>query len=168
MTDRSWVVLTTEPAAYTVTAHCCSKIEVVSHSAHRMEWAPHSPNLGITAGRHLLSWFWTRRSAHLVQCQPGPIGVLQTPMSWLHNTVDPFVAVLVDPVCGKRECGTQMRQSVGEMIAEAMAESQGRGASWPSSNMGDGYCRICGKTEGVMKCARCKAATYCEDRQAQG
>ena len=94
-------------------------------------------------------------------CGQPSVGVLQMPMSWLHNAVDPFVAVLVHPVYGKRECENQMRQSVGEMIAAAMAESQGRGASWPSSNVGDGCCRICGKTEGIMKCARCKAGTYC-------
>jgi len=37
-------------------------------------------------------------------CGLPSVGVLQTPMSWLHNAEDPFVAVLVNPVCGEREC----------------------------------------------------------------
>jgi hypothetical protein len=82
-------------------------------------------------------------------------------MSWLHRAEDPFVAVLVNPFCGKRDCEAQMRHSVEEMIAEATAESQGQGASQPSAHVGNMCCRICGKTEGIMKCARCKAVAYC-------
>jgi len=94
-------------------------------------------------------------------CGQPSVGVLQTPMSWLHHAEDPFVTVLVNPVCGERECEAQVRQSVEEMIAEAMAESQGQAASQPSAHVGNTCCRICGKTEGIMKCSRCKAAAYC-------
>jgi hypothetical protein len=56
-----------------------------------------------------------------------------------------------------------MRQSVEEVVAEAMAETQGQGqgASQPGAHVGNMSCRICGKTEGIMKCARCKLAAYC-------
>jgi hypothetical protein len=62
-------------------------------------------------------------------CGQPSVGVLQTPMSWLHHAEAPFVAVWVNPVCGKRECESQMRENVGEMIAETTAESQGQGAA---------------------------------------
>ncbi|KAK3364012.1 hypothetical protein B0T25DRAFT_528970 [Lasiosphaeria hispida] len=48
-------------------------------------------------------------------CGQPSVGVLQTPMSWLHHAEDP---------CREWECEAQVRQSVEEMIAEAMAESQ--------------------------------------------
>jgi hypothetical protein len=96
-------------------------------------------------------------------CGQPSAGVLQTPLSWLHHAEDPFVAVLVNPVCGKRECEAQIRQSVEEVIAEAMAETRGhgQGASRRGGHVGNMSCRICGKSGGIMKCARCKAAAYC-------
>jgi hypothetical protein len=94
-------------------------------------------------------------------CGQFSVGVLQTPMSWLHNVDDPFVAVLVHPVCGKRECEAEVRQSVDEMITETMAEGRGQGATLSSVHAGNTSCRICGKTERIMKCARCKSAAYC-------
>jgi MYND finger len=87
--------------------------------------------------------------------------VLQTPMSWLHIVEDPFVAIWVNPECGKDECETQMRQQVQEIMAEVVAEGQGRRVSGPSTSVEIMACRICGKREGAMRCARCKVAAYC-------
>jgi len=86
------------------------------------------------------------------------VTALQTPMSWLQN-VD--VAIWVNPICGEDECETQMRQQVQEIMAEAVAEGQGRRASGPSTSVEIMACGICGKTEGTMRCGRCKVAAYC-------
>jgi hypothetical protein len=98
---------------------------------------------------------------NLRELRPALSRGLTDPMSWLHHAEDPFVAVLVHPICAMRECEAQVRQSVEKMIVEAMAESQGQGATRPSAHVGNKSCRICGKTERIMKCARCKAVAYC-------
>jgi len=87
--------------------------------------------------------------------------VLQIPASWLHNMEDPFVGVWVNPICGKGECETQTRQEVQEIMAEAVGEGQDRRGSKSSAYVEIMACRICGKTEETMRCARCKVAAYC-------
>jgi hypothetical protein len=89
------------------------------------------------------------------------VTALQTPMSWLQIVEDPFVAIWVNPVCGKGECEIQVRQQVQEMMVEVVAEGQGRRASGPSTSVEIMACRICGKTEGTMRCGRCKVTAYC-------
>ncbi|KAK3312959.1 hypothetical protein B0H66DRAFT_569253 [Apodospora peruviana] len=60
-------------------------------------------------------------------CGSPSAGILQTPMSWLHNVQDPFVVIWVNHICGKAECETQMRKSVQNMMAEVGAGVQGGG-----------------------------------------
>jgi hypothetical protein len=75
------------------------------------------------------------------------------PMSWLHKAEDPFVGVLVSGICGNGECELQTRRDVQEEMSEAGAEGQ--------ACVEVMACRVCGKTEGTMRCARCKVAAYC-------
>ena len=89
------------------------------------------------------------------------VTALQTPMSWLQIVEDPFVAIWVNPVYGKGECETQIRQQVQEMMTEVMAEGQDQRVSGPSTSVEIMAYRICGKTEGTMRCGRCKVAVYC-------
>ncbi|KAK3324913.1 hypothetical protein B0H66DRAFT_547017 [Apodospora peruviana] len=49
-------------------------------------------------------------------CGSPSAGILQTPISWLHNVKDPFA-----------ECETQTRKSVQDMMAEVGAGVQGGG-----------------------------------------
>jgi len=100
-------------------------------------------------------------NAFCENCGSPRVTALQTPMSWLQNVGDPFVAIWVNPVCGKGECETQIRQQVQEMMAEVIAEGQDQRASGPSASVEIMACRICGKTEGTMRCGRCKVAAYC-------
>ncbi|PVH91305.1 hypothetical protein DM02DRAFT_734224 [Periconia macrospinosa] len=50
--------------------------------------------------------------------------VLQTPMSWLHLVDEPFINVLVNPVCDKSDCEMRTRQQIQDMMAEVTAEVQ--------------------------------------------
>ncbi len=49
-------------------------------------------------------------------CGSSAATVLQTPMSWLHKDGDPFVGVIVNAVCLRRECELQMRRDVTEIV----------------------------------------------------
>jgi hypothetical protein len=100
-------------------------------------------------------------NAFCENCGSPRVTALQTPMSWLWNIEDPFVCIWVNPVCGKGRCETQIRQQVQEIMGEVIAEGQGRRASGPSRSVEIMACRICGKTEGTMRCGRCKVAAYC-------
>jgi MYND finger len=100
-------------------------------------------------------------NAFCENCGSPRVTALQTPMSWLQNVGDPFVAIWVNPVCGKDKCQTQVRQQVQEIMAEVVAEGQGRRAPGPSTSVEILACRICWKTEGTMRCGRCKVAAYC-------
>jgi hypothetical protein len=100
-------------------------------------------------------------NAFCENCGSPRVTVLQTPMSWLHIVEDLFVGIWVNPVCGKDECEILMRQQVQEIMAEVVAESQGRRVSGPSTSVKIMACRICGKTEGAMRCGRCKVAACC-------
>ncbi|KAF2175491.1 hypothetical protein K469DRAFT_610470 [Zopfia rhizophila CBS 207.26] len=61
-------------------------------------------------------------NAFCENCGSFRVTALQTPMSWLQNVEDPFVAIWVNPVCGKAECETQIRQQVQEIMAKVVAE----------------------------------------------
>jgi hypothetical protein len=74
-------------------------------------------------------------------------------MSFLHKEGDPYVGVLVSGVCGKGECESQMRQAIQEEMLEVGAGAEARVEAI--------VCTVCGKIEGVRKCGRCKAVTYC-------
>ena len=54
----------------------------------------------------------TNSNAFCENCGSPRVTALQTPMSWLQNVEDPFVAVWVNPVCGKDKCETEIRQQV--------------------------------------------------------
>ena len=86
--------------------------------------------------------------------------ILQTPRSFLHNSMDPSVSVRVNSVCGKGECETQMRQEVQEMMDKVVAEGGGR-MSEPSLCVKAMACRICVETGRTMSCGRCRVAAYC-------
>ncbi|KAL8284678.1 hypothetical protein RB600_009212 [Gaeumannomyces tritici] len=86
--------------------------------------------------------------------------VLQTPMSWLHKASNPFVGVFVSGICDKGECERKMRQNIQKEMSEVGEEGQ--------VCVEDTACKVCGKTEGTKKCARCKVAAYCgKEHQTQ-
>jgi hypothetical protein len=87
--------------------------------------------------------------------------ILQSPMSWLHKVDDPFVNVLVDPVCGKGECEIQTRQQIQGMMSAVVREDQSRVASEPRTSLEIMPCKLCGKTEATKKCTQCKVVAYC-------
>ena len=87
--------------------------------------------------------------------------VLQTPMSWLHKVDDPFVAVWVDPVCGKEQCEIQTRQQVQEVMSELVGEGRGMSASERRVSLEIMPCKVCGKTDAIKRCAGCMVVGYC-------
>lgn len=72
-----------------------------------------------------------------------------------------FVAVWVDPVCGKEKCGIQTRQEVQKVMSELMGEGGGRMGSEPRASPEVIPCKLCGKTDAIKKCARCMVVGYC-------
>jgi hypothetical protein len=80
------------------------------------------------------------------QCQSPTAKILLTPMSWLHVVPDPFVNVWANPACE-----TKSRNQIQEMMM--LLGSQDASGLLP--------CRVCGKTEKTMQCARCKGVAYC-------
>jgi len=86
---------------------------------------------------------------------------LQSPMSWLHKVDDPFVAVWVNPVCGKGKCEIQIRQEVQDMMSELVGEGSGRGGSEPRASVEVIRCKVCGKTDAIKRCGRCRVVGYC-------
>ncbi|KAK6067486.1 hypothetical protein SCUP234_11609 [Seiridium cupressi] len=59
-------------------------------------------------------------------CETAPTKqVLTTPMSYLHMSEDPFVGVIVTPVCEKARCNTQGEANVNAVLAEVTGMGQG-------------------------------------------
>ena len=102
-------------------------------------------------------------STKCTNCGSRSVKVLTTPMSWLHIVDEPFVNVLVDPVCDKSMCEMRTRQEIQDMMAQVMKESPGADKGTEESrNMTEILpCKVCGKTEKTMRCARCKVVAYC-------
>jgi hypothetical protein len=78
--------------------------------------------------------------------------VLQTPNSYLHDESikgQPYVFVLVTPVCDKEECDKKAREGIRSIIEDEQLELKTR------------KCHVCGKEEGVKKCMRCMSIAYC-------
>jgi len=86
------------------------------------------------------------------------MNILQSPMSWLHMAEDPFVGIWVSSVCGKGECETRIRQEIQDTMCEIAQEGPHRR---PRTCMEILPCKVCGKTEGIKRCGRCKVVGYC-------
>ena len=100
-------------------------------------------------------------NASCENCGSPRVMVLQTPTSWLHKVDDPFVIVWVNPICGKGECEIRIRQEVQNIMSEVAQNDQGRKVRGPSASMEVMPCRICGKTEEIRRCGRCRVVGYC-------
>jgi MYND finger protein len=89
--------------------------------------------------------------------------ILQTPISYLHRLNDPFVNVLLNPVCNKTECEMRTQQEIQDLMTDVTAEirreeeAKGIRSVDPREVI---PCKICGKTK-TMKCGRCKVVAYC-------
>jgi hypothetical protein len=96
-------------------------------------------------------------------CGSPTVNVLLTPMSWLHIVDEPFVHVLVHPVCNKSICEIQMRQEIQVMMTQITRD--GPRVNNGSRGSGDMVeilpCKVCGGTEKTKRCARCKVTAYC-------
>lgn len=84
--------------------------------------------------------------------------VLQTPMSWLHLTNDPFVRVWVNPVCGKPVCEFKVRQEIQDMMALIDAPKL---PGTPTHTTEVQPCKVCNRTDMTLRCARCLVVSYC-------
>ena len=100
-------------------------------------------------------------NSHCENCGSRRTTVLQTPMSWLHKADDPFVVVWVNPVCEKGECESQIRQDMQDMMAELVGDAPDGRVSGPMTYLGVIPCKVCGKTEAIKRCGRCRVVGYC-------
>lgn len=96
-------------------------------------------------------------------CGSPTVKVLQTPMSWLHIVDEPFINVLVNPVCDKSECEMRTRQLIQDVMAEVTTEVQE--VEELDARLRNTVeilpCKVCGETENTKRCARCKVVVYC-------
>jgi hypothetical protein len=88
-------------------------------------------------------------------CGSATTQIIQTPISIVQDIDHPFLSVWVHSLCDKAECeertkndmdsimGRLKRQLSDEMHSEAKA------------------CKVCGKSVGMKRCARCKTVAYC-------
>lgn len=88
-------------------------------------------------------------------CGSATTQIIQTPISIVQDIDHPFLSVWVHSLCDKAECeertkndmdsimGRLRRQLSDEMHSEAKA------------------CKVCGKSVGMKRCARCKTVAYC-------
>lgn len=84
--------------------------------------------------------------------------VLQSPMSWLNGGEgEPLIGVWVTPFCGKGRCETRLRQEVQEEMDENFQDNSGPAGQCIEIMA----CQVCGRTEGIKRCGRCKAIGYC-------
>lgn len=85
-------------------------------------------------------------------CNKPTRAVVTSPMSWLHRSEDPFVNVLVTPVCesGGR-CEMQARTEIQKLMEGAGTGDEGEILT----------CKVCGRVEGAQRCSRCRAVSYC-------
>lgn len=89
--------------------------------------------------------------------------ILQTPMPYLHVTNEPFVNVLVNPVCGKTECEFRTRQDIQDLMSDVQAEGRKAEEAKGIKSVDPKEvipCKVCGKVK-TMKCGRCKVVAYC-------
>lgn len=90
-------------------------------------------------------------SAHCRICSEPTTKVLQTPNSFLHDESikgQPYVFVLVTPVCDKEECDEKAREGIRSIIEDEQLEMRTK------------RCHVCGK-EDAKKCTRCMSIAYC-------
>lgn len=92
-------------------------------------------------------------------CGSKAIRSLKTPMSWLHIAESPFVNVWVNPVCAKDECEGKTRLHIQDMMALMDSEATKEGIGGETKEVL--ACKVCGETQGTLKCAGCKAVSYC-------
>lgn len=87
-----------------------------------------------------------------------------TPMSWLHCP-DPFISIMVCPICSKPSCDTLTRQNIQQMMAKMAGSGKVPGADRENKKeqvIGEIMpCKVCKTLEKTIKCARCKVAFYC-------
>jgi hypothetical protein len=90
-------------------------------------------------------------------CETSPTKqVLTTPMSYLHMADDPFVVVLVTPVCEKQKCNTDGTRQVNEIIAQVTGMQEGELAAaakeaGPAKISRNAHCP-CGSSRKYKKC----------------
>lgn len=103
-------------------------------------------------------------------CERATVKTLMTPMSWLHDILDPFVNVWVTAMCGNATCEAELReamQNTMEMIQRDAPVADG--GPGPAEDVEMDPCVVCGKAGGTKRCSRCKTVAYCgKEHQRMG
>jgi hypothetical protein len=92
----------------------------------------------------------SKAGKHCCNCNgPASTSVL-TPCSYLHVPNEPFINVLVQPICATPVC----RNAAQLVMNETMNEGHGDEAR-------GSRCEVCWKPDGIKKCTKCKSVAYC-------
>jgi hypothetical protein len=93
-----------------------------------------------------------------IECQQPSTTVSMTPTFFLHNS-DPFINVMVYPVCANKVCHHAVRVPAQEVMAEGQDASMS--GKWS-------ICAVCGGSDGLRRCGKCNLVLYCGlDHQKQ-
>jgi hypothetical protein len=88
-------------------------------------------------------------------CGSAMVQILQTPISIIQDTRHPFLSVWVHSLCGKSECETQTRNGMDRIVGRLRRQLLDEMRSEAKN------CKVCGQSEGIKRCAQCKAVVYC-------
>lgn len=95
-----------------------------------------------------------------IVCDSKPVLALLRPTAFLHLDDDPRVHVYTIPICKKKTCREEAIHVNDDIMDKTVAEGVEK------LSMGR-FC-VCGKSEGTMRCSRCKVSSYCcQEHQRQ-
>lgn len=95
-------------------------------------------------------------------CDRATVKTIMTPMSWLHDIIDPFVNVWVTAVCGSAGCEAELRQAMQNTVEMIQRDAPvAAGGPGQAGVMELVPCAVCGRVDGTKKCSRCKVVAYC-------
>lgn len=81
--------------------------------------------------------------------------ILQTHISIIQDTDRPFLSVWVYSLRDKAEGGPPTKNDIDSIIGKLRAHLSGEMRSRVTA------CKVCGKSRGMKRCARCTVVTYC-------
>lgn len=81
--------------------------------------------------------------------------ILQTPISIIQDVDPPFLSVWVHSLCDKAECEARTKKDMDSIMGKLRRHLLDEMRSEVKA------CKVCGKSVGMKRCARCKAVAYC-------
>ena len=88
-------------------------------------------------------------------CGSARTQILQTPITIIQDVDDLCLSVWVNSLCDKAECEAQTKKDMDNIMGKLREQLSDEMCSETKA------CKVCGKSVGMKRCARCKAVAYC-------